>query len=264
MQVDGGAWQQIASVTVTAGDSVIFGPHSDQGGSWRWSGPNNFSAFTREVTISNILANQAGNYVATYTNSGGCKSTQTFNVAVNCTPSTLTPYIQVNGGSWQQTASVTAVAGDSVMFAPYADQGGAWSWSGPNNFSAATREVTISNIQADQAGNYVATYTNSGGCQSTQTFIVTVADSIPTSKVNNGAAVILYPNPASDGRFTILLQAVSENAVVRIYDDQGRMLYETKTGGANKIEVNSGLSAGLYIVTIDWNDGSLAKKLVVP
>jgi hypothetical protein len=94
-----------------------------------------------------------------------------------CTPTTITPYVQVNGGTWQQTANASLTAGGSVQFGPQPTTGGSWSWSGPNNFSAATREVTISNIQINQAGNYVATYTNTGGCQSTQTFSVTVTSS---------------------------------------------------------------------------------------
>lgn len=95
----------------------------------------------------------------------------------SCTPTTITPYVQVNGGAWTQTASASLTAGGTVMFGPQPATGGSWSWSGPNNFSATTREVTISNIQTNQAGNYVATYTNAGGCQSTQTFTVTVTSS---------------------------------------------------------------------------------------
>ena len=92
-----------------------------------------------------------------------------------CSPTTIAPWAQVNGGSWQQTATATLAAGGSLMFGPQPVTGGSWSWSGPNNFSATTREVSISNIQTNQAGNYVATYTNSGGCQSSQTFTVTVS-----------------------------------------------------------------------------------------
>lgn len=94
--------------------------------------------------------------------------------ASSCTPTAITPYLQINGGSWAQSSSATLNAGGSIKFGPQPSQGGSWSWSGPNSFSATTREVTISNIQTNQAGNYVATYTNTGGCSSTQTFQVTV------------------------------------------------------------------------------------------
>ncbi len=177
VQVDGGSWQQTASASATEGVDVMFGPQPTTGGSWSWSGPNGFTSSTRQVYISNIQANQAGNYVATYTNDGGCQSTQTFVVTVSapCTPSTITPYLLIDGGTWQQTASASATVGVSVMFGPQPSTGGSWSWIGPNGFTASTRDIYIYNIQFNQAGDYVATYTNDTGCQSTQTFNITVS-----------------------------------------------------------------------------------------
>lgn len=183
---------------------------------------------------------------------------------VSCTPTAITPYVNINNGTWQQTANASLAAGGSVQFGPQPTEGGSWSWTGPNNFSAATREIYISNIQSSQAGNYVATYTNSGGCQSTQTFNITVTGASISSKNSiNEDAVSIYPNPANAGRFTVLLQEISENAVVRIYDNQGSMLYEKKTKGGNKIEIDSRLNAGFYIVTIDSGGSSFTKKLIV-
>ncbi len=95
--------------------------------------------------------------------------------AAVCTPTTVTPYVQINGETWQQTANASVTVGASVQFGPQPVQGGSWSWSGPNGFSASAREVTLSNIQANQAGSYEATYTNSAGCQSVQVFDVMVA-----------------------------------------------------------------------------------------
>ena len=41
-----------------------------------------------------------------------------------CTPTTIVPYIQVNGGSWQQTSSVTVSSGTTVKFGPQPTSGG--------------------------------------------------------------------------------------------------------------------------------------------
>jgi hypothetical protein len=133
-------------------------------------------------------------------------------------------------------------------------QGGSWSWSGPNNFSAATRAAGISNIQASQAGNYVATYTKEG-CQSTLTFTVTVN--------MNEDVISLHPNPASSGGFTILLPEITENTVVKIYDNLGRILYQKVAKGSNKIEIDSKFPAGLYYVSINSKGFNIIKKLVV-
>ncbi len=122
-----------------------------------------------------------GNYslTARATDNGGATTTSSaINISVNtstCNPTSITPYLQINGGSWQQASSATLNVGDEIMFGPQPTSGGSWSWSGPNGFSASTREVTISNIQSNQAGTYVATYTNDCGAQSNQNFSVTVS-----------------------------------------------------------------------------------------
>ncbi|UII29588.1 T9SS type A sorting domain-containing protein [Fulvivirga ulvae] len=184
-QINGGSWNVTATATVDAGNTVKFGPQPI-GGSWKWSGPNGFSATSREVTISSIQSGSAGNYVATYTNSEGCKSTQTFKITLNCTPTSITPYAQINGGSWNVTSSATVNVGGSVKFGPQPISSG-WSWSGPNGFSASTREITLSNVQTSAAGNYVATFNNSSGCKSYQTFTVTVNASDPAVLEKHGS-----------------------------------------------------------------------------
>ncbi|UII23422.1 pectate lyase family protein [Fulvivirga ligni] len=87
-----------------------------------------------------------------------------------CTPTSITPYLQVNGGSWQQGSSVTINAGSSVKFGPQPTSGGSWSWSGCGT-SGSSREQTVSPSSSCTA---TATYTNSQGCTSTQSFTVTV------------------------------------------------------------------------------------------
>ena len=99
---------------------------------------------------------------------------KSFMAGSGCNPTAITPYIQIDNGSWQQTSTASVSVGAAVKFGPQPVSGGSWSWSGPNGFSASTREVTISNIQTNQAGTYTAQYTNSCGAQSTQAFNVTV------------------------------------------------------------------------------------------
>ena len=89
----------------------------------------------------------------------------------------ITPYLQVNGGAWQQTASVSVSVGDTLTFGPQPVSGGSWSWSGPAGFSSTSRQVSVNNIQTSQAGTYTATYINSSGVSSSQNFSVTVSGS---------------------------------------------------------------------------------------
>ncbi|MEJ2612897.1 MAG: hypothetical protein P8179_23260, partial [Candidatus Thiodiazotropha sp.] len=60
----------------------------------------------------------------------------------SCIPSTITPYIQVDDGNWQQTASVTVDADAKVKFGPQPISDASWSWSGGGT-SSTTREQII-------------------------------------------------------------------------------------------------------------------------
>jgi hypothetical protein len=79
----------------------------------------------------------------------------------------------------------------------------------------------------------------------------------------NEEAISLYPNPASAGRFTILLPETSENTIVKIYDNLGRMLYEKVAKGGNRIAIDSRLKAGIYHVSINSKGLSFTRKLIV-
>jgi hypothetical protein len=344
VQVIGGTWQQTANVSVAAGSSVQFGPQPTQGGSWSWSGPNNFSATTREVYLANIQANQAGNYVATYTNSGGCQSTQTFNVAVTgsilreywtgisgATISSLTSnsnypnnpsgsgqisslegptnwadnygtrirgyihppttgsytfwvagddntelYLSTNDNpanrsriayvdgwtdskqwnkySTQQSAAINLTAGQKYYIEVLHKEG-----SGGDNVAVAWQGPGIT--QQVIPGANLSPFVPGAGLAST-------ARVASTTSVNEKAgmsedAVSLYPNPATGGRFTIVLPEISKDAMVRVYDSQGRMLYQKLSLGNNRIEIDARLKAGFYIVRINLKESTVVKKLIV-
>lgn len=342
--VNGGSWQQTATATLAQGGSVMFGPQPVTGGSWSWSGPNNFNATTREVTISNIQASQAGNYVATYTNSGGCQSTQTFNVTVtgsilreywtgisgtavsNLTSSANYPNTPTGSGqltslegptNWADnygtrirgyiyppaTGSYTFwVAGDDnadlylstnenpANASRIAYESG-WTNSREWNKYSTQQSVTI-NLTAGQkyyievlqkegtggdnvavawqgpgitqqviAGSYLSPFIPGQGASiASQVNIRSNADGL---NPNNEHAVGLYPNPSSGGRFMILLPGFTEKAVISIYDIQGKMVYKRNAQGSNRIQINSQLKTGLYMVRINSNAGSFTKKLMV-
>ena len=350
VQINGGTWQQTASASVTAGGSVMFGPQPSTGGSWSWSGPNGFSAATREVFISNIQANQAGNYVATHTNSEGCQSTQTFTVTVTsaATGSILREYwTGINGTTISSLTSnpnypnnpsgsgqLTSLEGPTNWANNYGTRvrgyihppvsGSYTFWvagdantdlylstsDNPANSSRiayvngstnprqwnkySTQQSTTINLVAGQkyyievlhkegtggdnvavawqgpgitqqviAGSYLSPYVAGiGGTSSIAAASISSAQ-IMEAKLNEGA-ISLYPNPASEGRFTILLPETSEDVVVRIYDNLGRMVYEKMARGGNKLEIESRLKTGIYNVRISSKAFfSFTKKLIV-
>ncbi len=184
IQVNGGGWKQEASVTVNAGDTVDLGPQGLVGDTFSWTGPGGFSSTSR--TVSGVTLNSASNvFTFTYTNTSGIVSTQTF--TVNVASTSLTPYIQVNGGAWQQLSTLTVNAGDTVNLGPQGLVGGTYSWSGPG-FTSTSRVASA--VPLNSASNaFTLTYTNSVGVNSTVTFTINVGATTLTPYIQvNGAA----------------------------------------------------------------------------
>jgi hypothetical protein len=150
----------------------------------------------------------------------------------------------------QQSATINLTAGQKYYIEVLHKEG-----SGGDNIAVAWQGPGIS--QQVIAGNYLSAFlgdgTSAARVSSTQTMEVNI----------NERTVGLYPNPASEGRFTIVLPEISENAVARIYDNQGRMLYEKTVQGESKIEIDSQLKAGLYVVRVNSHAFSFTRKLII-
>lgn len=94
----------------------------------------------------------------------------------DCTPTSIIPFIQVNGGNWEETSNVIVQTGSNVVLSPRPYKEGTWSWSGPDGsgFKSITREIQLNHILPSQMGSYTATYINKNGCKSSKNFIITV------------------------------------------------------------------------------------------
>ncbi|NJM80245.1 MAG: family 16 glycosylhydrolase [Flavobacterium sp.] len=92
-----------------------------------------------------------------------------------CQATPINPFYKINNGSFVGGTSIALQSGNSVVLAPQPTTGGSWSWTGPNNFLASTREITLTNVQTTNTGNYIATFTNTCGATSTVPFAVTIA-----------------------------------------------------------------------------------------
>ena len=109
---------------------------------------------------------------------------------VGCQPTSVSASAIVNGSPTNQT-SISLDAGGSVVLNPSTNDAGSWNWSGPNNFSSAQREITLSNAQLGNSGSYQATFTNECGAESTLTYRITVNSVVtpppppPTGEIKN-------------------------------------------------------------------------------
>ncbi|MGA3046041.1 MAG: hypothetical protein ABSD67_05430 [Terracidiphilus sp.] len=93
-------------------------------------------------------------------------------LTISCTPTTIVPYIYVNG-AWSEESSVTVNSPSTVVdLGPQPSSGGTWSWTGPSGYKSTTRQINSIPLTAG-ANSYLATYTNASGCKSTETFTIT-------------------------------------------------------------------------------------------
>jgi hypothetical protein len=166
----------------------------------------------------------------------------------SCTPTTITPYIQVNSGAWTEESSATVASGSTVNLGPQPASGGSWSWSGPNGYTSTSRQINAISLSSG-ANSYVATYTNSSGCSSTQTFTITVSGSstlIPNgtyiiTAVNSGLAVDDPDSSTTDG----------EDMQIYTVNDGTNQQWTVTNLGNNVITLTNGSSGQLLDVSGD-------------
>ncbi len=170
-----------------------------------------------------------------------------------CTPTTITPYVQVDEESWQQTASVTVDAGATVKFGPQPSSDNTWSWSGCGT-SGSLREQTIS---PTDSCTVTATYTNSCGEQSTQDFTVNI------DSVGNQAPVARTSGPYS----AMIGAAVQFDASSSTDADGSIASYSWSFGdgstGTGVKPTHSYSSQGTYNVTLTVTDNDNAVDSVM-
>ena len=169
MQTDGINWIEQSTVQVCAGSTIKLGPHPIDNSGWRWTGPGNFNAATREITLSNLAVAQGGVYTATYKNASGCSSTAQITVTVKALP--LAP-----------TVPTPVPYCHNALAMPLTATGSGLKWyagvTGSNGSATAPTPVTT----AVGTANYYVSQT-SNGCESTRSKITVVVNPLPTAAI---------------------------------------------------------------------------------
>jgi hypothetical protein len=105
--------------------------------------------------------------------SGSLTASTTIALTISCSPTPIVPYIYVNS-TWTKESSVTVSSPSTVVdLGPEPTSGGAWSWTGPSGYKSTSRQINSIPLTVG-TDSYLATYTNSSGCKSTETFTITV------------------------------------------------------------------------------------------
>jgi hypothetical protein len=88
------------------------------------------------------------------------------------------------------------------------------------------------------------------------------ATAIPKQQTDN--SITLYPNPSSNGAFTINFDNFAGDVTVSVMNIQGSVVYsKTVPASQQKCSVIANLPAGTYIVTLNDDSKLVTKKLIV-
>ncbi|MBI5540376.1 MAG: gliding motility-associated C-terminal domain-containing protein [Bacteroidia bacterium] len=140
------------------------------GTSYNWSGPGGYTSTLQNPTIAGSTLAMAGLYSVTVTNAAGCTALSTTTVIVNALPiptaSNTGPYCEGN------TILLNVTAASS------------YNWSGPDGFSSALQNPTISGSTLSMNGVYSVTVTNAAGCTAITTTTVAV-NALPSPTASN-------------------------------------------------------------------------------
>ena len=173
--------------TVTAGTSVSFSvvATGNPTPTYQWQkGVNGISgANAATYTIASPASGDAGSYTVTVSNSIGAVTSSAATLTVNTLPAITT-----------QPASATATAGTNVVFSVTATAGTnsiAYQWSLANVAltGATSSSLSLSNVQASNAGDYTVKLTTTAGSVTSTVATLTVTP----------APVVVPPSPAPSG-----------------------------------------------------------------
>ncbi len=188
-----------------------------------------------------------------------------------CEADEITSYVQIDDGSWSQTNSATVTEGSTVVFGPHPTSGGSWSWSGPDSYTATTREIELTDVTTDDDGDYTAVYTDDSGCISTALMSLTVNEASTSTATNSIASlkntsdieditdnsISIYPNPTSD-----ILYIEAESGVARIYNTLGNKIDEySLNSDITDIDISE-YPDGVYLIFVKSANGSIKQTII--
>jgi gliding motility-associated-like protein len=146
---------------------------SNGGVSYSWTGPLGFTSPAQNPTIANATTGMSGAYTVLVTDANTCTNTAVANVTVLTLP---TPNIISNS---------PVCAGGNLNL--NGSGGSTYAWSGPNGFSSATQNPTISNVTVPATGMYTLV-ASAGTCSASTTASVTI-NALPTPTAGSNSPV---------------------------------------------------------------------------
>ncbi len=144
-----------------------------------WTGPDNFMSSMEDPTDFQITIVNAGTYRVTVTDNAGCTATASTSVSVS-----------TQGAPSITASSNSPICGGSNLVLNSTPSGGsgiftAFSWTGPNSYTANMEDPTPFVVFTSGAGVYTVTVTDSKNCKGTASVAVVVNGPISTPTSNS-------------------------------------------------------------------------------
>lgn len=133
------------------------------GATYTWSGPNSFSASTATIDITNIAANEGGNYCVSQTVAGCVGPSACESIIIDPLP----------------TINISALNADSTIclnsdFSLTATGAQDYIWTGPNGFTSISDVANVTGATSANDGIYSVTGTDANGCVNSADIPVTI------------------------------------------------------------------------------------------
>ncbi len=152
---------------VCSGNSLQLFANTIAGGSYSWTGPNNFTSSEQNPLINDVTTAASGVYTVTVNYGLECTSTETINVVVNATPT-----VQLEGTEHVCAGSnidLNETSGDETIIS--------WHWTGPNGLDLVTTTPSLSvpTVIGDNFSEFYVVTTSNGACTATDSIEVSVS-----------------------------------------------------------------------------------------
>ncbi len=206
----------------------------DNGVSWFWTGPDEFSSTAQNPEIVAFNTSSGSLYYVTITDSYGCSFTGSTNVIVFDIP---------NPSAYSNSP---VCMGESINLS--VDIGESWHWLGQSEFESYTQYPTFTALTLSNAGDYSVTVTDVNGCTGTST----------TSLVVNST-----PNPIATSN-----SPICNLETLELFVNDGVNWIWSGTGGFTSTNQNpiivsaSTVNSGNYSVTVSDNNGCTSNSVV--
>ncbi|XZF14901.1 gliding motility-associated C-terminal domain-containing protein [Chitinophagaceae bacterium MMS25-I14] len=217
-----------SNTPVCAGQPLNLTASAATGVTYSWTGPNSFTSSAQNPTIAAVTAAAAGTYSVTVTNTTTLCTSAAATTTVVVKPLPIDPIAGSNS---------PVCTGQTLNLTASATTGGAtYSWTGPNSFSTATQNPSITGVTTAAAGTYsVVTLLN--GCQSAITGSVTVTVNV-TPVISSSS--FINPSTCSGTNGSITMNGMAASTPYTIN-------YSKNGTPATPVNISSSLSGAVTI-----------------